>query len=125
METERSLPHSQVPANCPCPEPAQSSPNPTPHFLEIHLYIILPSTPASPQRFFPSCSPPKRCTLPSAIPYSLQAPPILYNILIEFGILMKLVRLIKMCLKPYSRVRVGKNLSDMFPIRNGLKSYGY
>jgi hypothetical protein len=35
----------------------------------------------------------------------------LYNILIEFGILKKLVRLIKMCLtETYSRVRVGKNL---------------
>ena len=46
----------------------------------------------------------------------------LYNILIEFGVTQKLVRLIKMCLtETYSRVRVGKNLSDMFPIRNGLK----
>ena len=45
----------------------------------------------------------------------------LYNILIEFGIPKKLVRLIKMCLtETYSRVRVGKNLSEMFPIRNGL-----
>ena len=35
---------------------------------------------------------------------------------------MKLVRLIKMCLnETYSRVRVGKNLSDMLPIMNGLK----
>jgi len=35
---------------------------------------------------------------------------------------MKLVRLIKMCLtETRSRVRAGKNLSDMFPIRNGLK----
>ena len=35
---------------------------------------------------------------------------------------MELVRLIKMCLnEPYSRVWVGKNLSDMFPIRNALK----
>jgi len=36
---------------------------------------------------------------------------------------MKLVRLIiKMCLtETYSRVRLGKNLSDMLPIRNGLK----
>jgi hypothetical protein len=35
---------------------------------------------------------------------------------------MKLVRLIKMCLnETYSRVRVGKNLSDMFSIRNDLK----
>ena len=46
----------------------------------------------------------------------------LYNILMEFGIPKKLIRLIKMCLtETYSRVRVGKNLSDMFPIRNGLK----
>jgi len=35
---------------------------------------------------------------------------------------MKLVRLIKMCLnETYSRVQVGKHLSDMFPVRNGLK----
>jgi hypothetical protein len=35
---------------------------------------------------------------------------------------MKVVRLIKMCLtETYGRVQVGKNLSDMFPIRDGLK----
>jgi hypothetical protein len=35
---------------------------------------------------------------------------------------MKLVRLIKMCLaEMYSRVWVGKILSDRFPIRNGKK----
>jgi hypothetical protein len=46
----------------------------------------------------------------------------LYNILVEFGIPMKLARLIKMCLTEiYSRVRVGKNLSDRFPIVNYLK----
>ena len=46
----------------------------------------------------------------------------LYNILNEFGIPKKLARLIKMCLtETYSRVRVGKNFSEMFPIRNGLK----
>jgi len=46
----------------------------------------------------------------------------LCNILIESGIHMELVRLIKMCLtETYSRIRVGKNLSDMFPIRNILK----
>jgi hypothetical protein len=38
------------------------------------------------------------------------------------GIPMKLTSLIKMYLpETYSRVRVGKNLFDMFPIRNGLK----
>jgi hypothetical protein len=46
----------------------------------------------------------------------------LYNILIDFGIPVKLVRLIKMSLnKTYTRVRVGKHLSDRFPIKNGLK----
>jgi hypothetical protein len=35
---------------------------------------------------------------------------------------LKLVRLIKMCLnETYSRNRVGKYLSDRFPIKNGLK----
>jgi hypothetical protein len=46
---------------------------------------------------------------------------LLYNILIEFGIPMKLVRLIKMCLnETYSIVHIGKHLSDSFPIQNGL-----
>ena len=44
------------------------------------------------------------------------------NILIEFDMPMKLARLKKMCLnETYSRVQVGKYLSDMFPIKNGLK----
>ena len=47
---------------------------------------------------------------------------VLYNILTEFGIPKKLVRLIKMCLsETYGRVRVGRFLSDAFPIRCGLK----
>jgi hypothetical protein len=47
---------------------------------------------------------------------------VLYNILIEFGVPLKLVRLIKMSLnKTYSKVRIGKKLSDSFPIQNGLK----
>ena len=46
---------------------------------------------------------------------------VLYN-LIVLGIPMKLVKLIKMCLnETYSRDHVGKHLSDMFQIRNGLK----
>jgi hypothetical protein len=45
----------------------------------------------------------------------------LHNILIEFGIPKKLVRLIKMSLtETYSRIRVGKKLSEMFPIREML-----
>jgi hypothetical protein len=47
---------------------------------------------------------------------------VLYSILIEFGVTMKLVRLIKMCLnETYSEVRIGERLSDNFPIQNGLK----
>jgi len=43
-------------------------------------------------------------------------------ILNEFGIHTKLVRQIKMCPNEnYSRVQVGKHLSDMYPIKNGLK----
>jgi len=46
----------------------------------------------------------------------------LYDILIAFGIPMKLVRLMKMCLnETYSSVRIGKRFSDMFPIKSGLK----
>ena len=37
-------------------------------------------------------------------------------------VVKKMIRLIKMCLtETYSRVRASKNLSDVFPIRNGLK----
>ena len=47
---------------------------------------------------------------------------VLHNILIEPGIPIKLVWLIKMCLnETYSRARAGKHLSDTFPVRNGLK----
>jgi len=46
----------------------------------------------------------------------------LYNILIQFGSLTKLVRLFKMCLnETCSTVRVDKHLSDMFPIKTVLK----
>jgi hypothetical protein len=45
-----------------------------------------------------------------------------FKILTEFGIPVKLARLIKICpSETYNRVRVGKNLSDMFPTRNDLK----
>jgi hypothetical protein len=46
---------------------------------------------------------------------------VLYN-LIALGIPMKLAKLIKMCLnETYSTAHIGKHLSDMFPIMNGLK----
>jgi hypothetical protein len=44
------------------------------------------------------------------------------NILIEFGVPKKLVMLIKMSLnETYVKVRIGKHLSDNFPIQKGLK----
>jgi len=55
-------------------------------------------------------------------PYDSIRREVLYNILIETGITLKLAMIPKMCLtETYSRARVGKNLSDMFRIRNGLK----
>jgi hypothetical protein len=47
---------------------------------------------------------------------------LLYNILIVFGVPMKLVRLIRMCLnQTYSEVLIGQHLSDSFPSQNCLK----
>jgi hypothetical protein len=47
---------------------------------------------------------------------------VLYNILLEFGIPKKLVRIIKMCLiETYSKVRIGEHSSDKFTIRSVLK----
>jgi hypothetical protein len=46
----------------------------------------------------------------------------MYNILIHFGVPMKLVRLIKMCLhKTCSKVHIGKHLFDSFLTQNVLK----
>ena len=47
---------------------------------------------------------------------------VLYNIFILLGIPMKLVRLIKLCLnETCRRVRVSRNLSDMFPVQNSWR----
>jgi len=47
---------------------------------------------------------------------------VLYNILVEFGIPVKLVKLIKMYLSEmYGKVHVSKCVSDTFPIHNCLK----
>jgi len=46
---------------------------------------------------------------------------IFYNILIEFYVTIKLVRIIKMYLnKPYSKVLIGKTMTDAFPVQSGL-----
>jgi hypothetical protein len=54
--------------------------------------------------------------------YDLVRREILYSILIEFWVPMKLLRLIKMCINEmYSKVCIGKHLSDNFPIQSGPK----
>ena len=46
----------------------------------------------------------------------------MHNIFIEYSVSIELVSLIKMCLnESYSRGRVVKHLSDMFPIEKSLK----
>jgi hypothetical protein len=46
----------------------------------------------------------------------------MYNILIEFGIPIKIVRLIKTCLnETYNKVCIGKYLSYNLLIQNGIK----
>ena len=77
MEPEGSLPHSQVPATCPYPEPARSSPYP---------HIPLPEDPSkynpliygwvSQVVSYPQVSPPKPCIRLSSPPYALHAAPI-------------------------------------------------
>jgi hypothetical protein len=58
MEPEGSLPHSQMPATCPYPEPSRSSHIPKLHFLAIHLNVILPANVwVSPVLSFPQCFP--------------------------------------------------------------------
>jgi hypothetical protein len=50
---------------------------------------------------------------------------VLYNVLIHFGVAIKLVRLINMyCNEMYIKVHVCKCLSDNFPVHMGLKQ-GY
>ena len=46
----------------------------------------------------------------------------MYKILIKFGIPMKLIKLVKMCLnKTCTTAQLGRHFSDMFHIENGLK----
>ena len=59
MELKGSLPHTLVPDNFPYPEPAQSSPCLTSHFLKTHLIIIFHLFLGLPSGFIPSGFPTK------------------------------------------------------------------
>jgi len=71
-----------VPATCPYPEPARSSPYPTSHFLKIHLNIILPYSLGLPSGLFPSGFPTK--TLYTPLPSPIRATCHAYLILLDF-----------------------------------------
>ena len=75
METKCSLPHSQMPATCPYPEPARSGPYPNIPLPE-DPYSYYPSIYAwiSQVVSFPHVIPQKPCTRLLS-PYVLHAPP--------------------------------------------------
>ena len=61
---ESSLPHSQVPATCPYPEPARSNPYPHIPLPEYSSSTIYLSMPGSPKWYFPSSFPTKTLQKP-------------------------------------------------------------
>jgi hypothetical protein len=76
MEPGGSLPHSQQPATCPNPEPAQSSPRPIPRLEDPFSYYPPIYAWVSQVVVFPQVSPPKSRMHLSFPPYMLHAPPI-------------------------------------------------
>ena len=80
MEPEGSLPHSQVTATCPYPEPDLSCPYS--HFLKIHFNFIPHLHLGLPSGLFPSGFPTK--TLYTPLPSPIRATCPAYLILLDF-----------------------------------------
>jgi hypothetical protein len=76
MEPGRTLPHSQEPATCPCPEPAQSSPCPIAILEDTFQYYAPIYAGVSQVVTLPQVSLPKSCMHLSLPLYMLHAPPI-------------------------------------------------
>src|SRR5215468_10498431 len=74
MEPEGSSPHSQGPATCPYPEPAQSSPCPPSHFLKINFNIIPHLRQGLPTGRLPSSLPTKILYAPLPSPIRATCP---------------------------------------------------
>ena len=88
------MPHSQVPATCPCPEPTISSLRHTSYFLKAHLNIILPPKPGSSKWSLSSGFPPKSWIHLYSLSYVLHAPPtttpLPYNLILSSNLCLGL-----------------------------------
>jgi hypothetical protein len=135
MELEGSLPHSQVPATCPCPEPARSSPYPShpPSWIFIillssHLRLVLPSG------LFPLGFPIKTLYMPLLSPIRTTCPT--HHILLDFitrkifgylWLLVQLTYLLTYLLTVWSRVLLEKltvpQLVKKFPTFYGTRKF--